>query len=121
MSGSFDLQTSRRAYTEKAKIWQNEVRKTLNEITTAKIPSIFYCKQVNAANISKDNMQDVFRFSNQTITISTLDKITINVDDIVKYRDTFYRVVSFQKKVIYNTTYYGGKPKYEIFIALLGD
>lgn len=123
MAYSFDLWTSRRDYTETAKFWSNIVNKNLNEITKTKIPTgIFKCKQENATAINQDDIGNKFRYTEQTLTIKTLDSVSqLKVYDIVKFRDTFYRVENIQRTPIKNTTYYNKTIRYETYIALRGN
>lgn len=124
MAGSFDLWTSRRDYIETAKFWSNVVNKNLNEITKTVIPNgIFKCKQENATAIKLDDIGNKFRYAEQTLTISTLDNVSkMRVDDIVKFRNEFYRVENIQKVPLKNTAYYGSNLiRYETFIDLRGN
>lgn len=124
MAGCFDLWTSRRDYVETAKFWSNKLNKNLNEITKYEIPTgVFKCKQENATAINLDDIGNKFRYAEQTLTISTLDNVSkLKVDDIIKFRDEFYRVENIQKVPLRNTAYYGSNLiKYETYIALRGN
>lgn len=123
MGYSFDLWTSRRDYVETAKFWSNIVNKNLNEITKTEIPTgIFKCKQENATSITHDDIGQKFRYQEQNLTISTLDNVsTLKIDDIVKFRDTFFRVENIQRTPLRNTTYYNKTIRYETYIALRGN
>lgn len=123
MGYSFDLWTSRRDYVETAKFWSNVLNKNLNEITKTEIPTgIFKCKQENATAINQDEISNKFKYAEQTLTIKTLDSVSeLKVNDIVKFRDTFYRVENIQKTPIKNTTYYNKNVRYETYIALRGN
>lgn len=124
MAGCFDLRTSRRDYVETAKFWSNKLNKNLNEITKLEIPTgVFKCKQENATAINLDDIGNKFRYAEQTLTIATLDNVSkLKVDDIIKFRDEFYRVENIQKVPLRNTAYYGSNLiKYETYIALRGN
>ena len=124
MAYSFDLWTGRRDYAETAKFWSNKLNKNLNEITKVDIPTgVFKCKQENATAVNHDDIGNKFRYQEQTLTIKTLDNVSkMKVDDIVKFRNEFYRVDKIQRVPLSNTTYYGSNLiKYETYIDLRGN
>lgn len=124
MGYSFDLWTGRRDYTETAKFWSNKLNKNLNEITKVDIPTgVFKCKQENATAVNHDDIGNKFRYQEQTLTIKTLDNVSkMKVDDIIKFRNEFYRVDKIQKVPLANTTYYSPNLiKYETYIDLRGN
>lgn len=124
MAGSFDIWTTRRDFIETAKFWSNKTNKNFNELVKTEIPTgVFKCKQENATAIKHDDIGNKFRYAEQTLTISTMDNISqIRVDDIVKFRDTFYRVENIQKVPLKNTAYFGSNLiKYQTYLDLRGN
>lgn len=91
-----------------------------NEIGYLKKPEgKFYAKEVNAQQDSSQTVGGVFMFDSSTVTLKTDDNVSnINKNDIVKYNDEMWRVVSIQKKPIRKNAQFMKKSIYTYFIDL---
>lgn len=106
MRGGIDLFLGKRTHYHKCVYWKrDDDDKTLEEITHENAPNgRFYAKQENNRTNSANIIAGVFMFDNETITLSTNDKVDIIKNDIVYYENQYWNIVNVQEVEIHKNS-----------------
>lgn len=102
MATGIDLNTSRRTYHTKCRYWKvNTKYKDKSELVHDKKPfGIFFAKENNSWTSDNEIVNEVLMIKTSEISISTQDKNSLEVNDIVDYNGDLWIVINVQRKKI---------------------
>lgn len=121
--GGIDLYQSRRTTHTLCYYWKKLQgdRVSANELNYNKknLAGIFYAQEITPQFFSNNTYGNNFMFENCDLTLKTNDEITnLKSNDIVKYDDKYWIVVSVQKKRQLKESQFSKNPSNTFYIAL---
>lgn len=121
MGGCIDIFESRRTNFERVEFWKRDIRSDTptSEIVSEKASGIFYAREVNAESSSNDIVSGSFMFDDSNIMLITNDDVReLSQNDVCKYDDRLWNVVSIQRKRIKKRSEFSRIPVYKTYIML---
>lgn len=103
-----DLLLGKRTKWEEAKYWRKEENKDYSKLIYESKPHSFFCSEEQSKTTDNNIIGGSFLITQSTITISTNDKIGIEVNDLVKFRGRFWIVDNIQEYEITKQIRFGG-------------
>lgn len=103
-----DLLLGKRTKWEEAKYWRKEENKDYSKLIYESKPHSFFCAEEQSKTTDNNVIGGAFLITQSTITISTNDKIGIEVNDLVKFRGRFWIVDNIQEYEITKQIRFGG-------------
>ena len=121
MGGCIDIFESRRTNFERVEFWKRDIRSDTptSEIVSEKASGIFYDREVNAESSSNDIVRGSFMFDDSNIMLITNDDVReLSQNDVCKYDERLWNVVSIQRKRIKKRSEFSRIPVYKTYIML---
>ena len=121
MGGCIDIFESRRINFERVEFWKRDIRSDTptSEIVSEKASGIFYAREVNAESSSNDIVSGSFMFDDSNIMLITNDDVReLSQNDVCKYDERLWNVVSIQRKRIKKRSEFSRIPVYKTYIML---
>lgn len=121
MGGCIDIFESRRTNFERVEFWKRDIRSDTptSEIVSEKASGIFYAREVNAESSSNDIVSGSFMFDDSNIMLITNDDVReLSQNDVCKYDERLWNVVSIQRKRIKKRSEFSRIPVYKTYIML---
>ena len=121
MGGCIDIFESRRTNFERVEFWKRDIRSDTptSEIVSEKASGIFYDREVNAESSSNDIVSGSFMFDDSNIMLITNDDVReLSQNDVCKYDERLWNVVSIQRKRIKKRSEFSRIPVYKTYIML---
>ena len=121
MGGCIDIFESRRTNFERVEFWKRDIRSDTptSEIVSEKASGIFYAREVNAESSSNDIVSGSFMFDDSNIMLITNDDVReLSQNDVCKYDERLWNVVSIQRKRIKKRSEFSRIPIYKTYIML---
>lgn len=120
--GNVNIWESRRTCYESVAFWKRDessVLSTSDYIHERKPSGEFYAKEVNSEYLSSQIVSSSFMFDDSSIMIETRDDVAeLSNNDIVKYDERPWNVVSIQRKKLLKRSGMSKVPTYRTFITL---
>ena len=121
MGGCIDIFESRRTNFERVEFWKRDIRSDTptSEIVSEKASGIFYAREVNAESARNDIVSGSFMFDDSNIMLITNDDVReLSQNDVCKYDERLWNVVSIQRKRIKKRSEFSRIPVYKTYIML---
>lgn len=121
MGGCIDIFESRRTNFERVEFWKRDIRSDTptSEIVSEKASGIFYAREVNSESSRNDIVSGSFMFDDSNIMLITNDDVReLSQNDVCKYDERLWNVVSVQRKRIKKRSEFSRIPVYKTYIML---
>lgn len=120
MVGCIDTDLGRRTHFHKCVYWKrNDSDMSLEQLTHEKAPDgRFDARQENNRTNDANIVAGMFMFDNETITLSTFDKVNIIKNDIVQFENQLWNVVNVQIVEQHKNSEYQLHPSKRTYIQL---
>ena len=111
---------SRRTYNETLWVYRVEKGQDLTKLVHEQANERYRCKEITARSDSNSNIAEMFLVKSNSITLSVPQNIEIATNDLVKFRDVFWRVSGVQKRRDLSDTQYRTRGDYLTYLQLVG-
>ena len=121
MGGCIDIFESRRTNFERVEFWKRDIRSDTptSEIVSEKASGIFDALVVYAESSRNDIVSGSFMFDDSNIMLITNDDVReLSQNDVCKYDERLWNVVSIQRKRIKKRSEFSRIPVYKTYIML---
>ena len=121
MGGCIDIFESRRTNFERVEFWKRDINSDTptSEIVSEKCSGIFYAREANSESSRNEIVSGSFMFDDSNIMLITNDDVReLSQNDVCKYDERLWNVVSVQRKRIKKRSEFSRIPVYKTYIML---
>ena len=120
MSGCIDIYTSRRTAFEKCRWWaRDDDEVDLETYAHENKPSgSFYAKEANAFANEKGDINGIFLYDENTITLETQDAVDVKAGDIVEFDGELWHALNVQKREFHKSKQYFTQRFFKTYMQL---
>lgn len=121
MTTSIDIYETRRTNYEKVLYWKRDIDADIpvSEITGKASNGVFYARETNAESSRNDIVSGAFMFDDRNIMLITNDDVSdLAQNDICKYDDRLWNVISIQRYKRKKRSEFSAKGTYQTYIQL---